>query len=121
MQKYRPRGGANPTKGFQKWIDEVEQYTCNELVPALRKAGMMLDQSKYSAVNIAQNFMLAMIPDFNTLIAKSQENQKPVYALTEDELNIVGFALENTLATQKQFDSIFSDLVDKIISLTAND
>ena len=29
---------------------------------------------------------LATIPDFNSLIAKSQEHQTPVYALTQEQL-----------------------------------
>ena len=121
VQNYSRRGGENPTREFQNWLDRVKQRTRETLVPALDDVGMMMDSSKYAAVDIAQNYMLARIPNFNSLIAASQRTQKPVYALTKDDLQRAGIVFENINTRKNQFDLIFSDFADKVIHLTSDD
>lgn len=121
VQKYRPRTGTSPAREFQNWIDKVEKHVRETLVPALTKANMMQDMSKYSEIGIEQNFTLATIPDFNSLIAVSQRNQKPVYALTDEEIGSTGIVLERTNITKEKFDTIFSDFADKVIKLTSDE
>lgn len=121
IQRYRPREGTSPAREFQNWIDKIELHVSKTLVPALTKIGMMLEFAKYSTIGIGQNFTLAEIPDFNSLIAASQRNQKPIYALTEEEIGSTGVVLERTVTTQKNFDSIFAKFADNVIHLTSND
>jgi cellulose biosynthesis protein BcsQ len=114
VQKYRPRGGA-PTTGFQKWIDEINKVVVSGLAPALENNGIMLPKEAYQGID---HFCLASIPDFNTLIAKSQDSQTPVFALTPAQIGQVGVVLGTTMKKRDEFKRIFSDLATRVIQLT---
>jgi cellulose biosynthesis protein BcsQ len=119
VQKYRPRG-KSPATGFQNWIDKIEDTVSSKLVPVLSKNGMMLPDHVYNDQGVGPGFCLATIPDFNTLIAKSQEAQTPVFALTPEQIGYTGPVLENTIKSRDNFKQIFSELAGKIIGLTSN-
>ena len=119
IQNYRPRGGA-PTVGSQKWIDEINATVSSKLVSELRKIGMMLPDQVYRAKNMGAASCLATIPDFNPLIAKSQDHQTPVFALTPEQIGQAGRIEEITLKSRDSFQRIFSELADKIIGLTTH-
>lgn len=121
IQKYRPRLGTSPAREFQNWIDTIEKHVREILIPTLTKADMMLPISKYASVGIDKNFTLEAIPDFNSLIAASQRNQKPIFALSDEEIGLTGIVLERTVATKENFNEIFSDFADKIIQLTLDE
>jgi hypothetical protein len=65
-------------------------------------------------------YALQKISDFNSLIAKSQENQTPVFALTSKQIGQNGRVLKTTLEAQEKFKTTFDKLADKIIFLTSN-
>ncbi|MBM3241002.1 hypothetical protein FJZ31_32365 [Candidatus Poribacteria bacterium] len=117
VQNYRPRRGV-PSSGFQKWIDEINKIVLNRLVPELDKLNMMLPKQAYKEQEIKSGFCLATIPDFNTLIAKSQKAQTPVFALNPEQIGYVGKVLKNTIKSRDNFKKIFSELADKVIRLT---
>ena len=119
IQNYRPRGGA-PTVGFQKWIDEINTTVSSKLVSELHKIGMMLPDQVYREESMEVDFCLTTIPDFNTLIAKSQDHQTPVFALTPEQIGQAGRVEEITLKSRDNFHRIFSGLADKIIRLTTH-
>ena len=56
------------------------------------------DESPYNLISIG---------DFNSLIALSQEYSKPIFELTEDELNFTGKVLEQMKENQQQFKDSF--------------
>lgn len=118
VQNYRPRGGA-PATGFQRWIDELEKVVQERLVPELHKINMMLPNDAYKTNNI-EAFNLSSIPDFNTLIAKSQDAQTPVFALTAEQIGLTGVVLESTLKSRDHFKELFTALADKVIGLTSH-
>ena len=118
IQNYRPRGGT-PTVGFKKWIDEINKIVSSKLVPEFRKIDLMLPDQAYVDQCMGVGFCLATIPDFNTLIAKSQEHQTPVFALTPEQIGHTGTVLEITIKSRDSFKQIFSELADKIIKLTS--
>jgi len=120
VQNYRPRGGV-PAAGFQKWIDEINRTVSSALVPVLSDIGMVLHNRAYKDEGIEDTFCLATIPDFNTLIAKSQEAQTPVFALTPEQIGHTGPVLENTIKSRNRLKHIFSELADKVIGLTSNE
>ena len=115
VQNYRPRDGK-PAIAFQKWITKIDTVVHEDLFPELEKADMTLPQPVYEKYG-AEGFCLAKISDFNSLIAKSQENQTPVYALTSEQIKQGGSVLQSTLKSRDNFRKIFSDLADKVISL----
>lgn len=119
IQKYRPREGA-ATSGFQKWIDEINGIVSKKFVPELHKMGMTFPGHVYNTQGIGADLCLAAIPDFNTLIAKSQDYQTPVYALTPEQIGLGGKVLDRTVVSRDSFEKIFSDLADKIMGLISN-
>ncbi len=64
------------------------------------------------------NLCLAQISDFNTLIAKSQDNKTPVFALTDEQLDNVGTVLEADQGKRTEFREVFSALANRVITLT---
>ena len=116
IQNYRPRGGK-PTRGFQQWIDQINSKVSDQLFPALSSIGMALSAGEYGKVGM-DNYCLATIPDFNSLIARSQETQTPIYDLTDEQIGQSGTVLEQTRTSQARFRETFSDLADNVIHLT---
>lgn len=120
VQKYRPRVANAPARQFQNWIDKIERQVKETLVPAFTKSDLMLPISKYTSAGISDNFILSFIPDFNSLIAVSQEKQKPVFTITEKDTGLSGIVLERTMKSKEQLNDIFSTFADKIIQLTSD-
>lgn len=117
IQKYRPRNGA-PSAAFDRWIDKLKVGLRDELIPALEKAGLLNVDEFVSRVHIPPSDPILSVPDFNSLIALSQEHQVPVYALTSDLIHQTGNVWETTRASMAIFENAFSECADKIIELT---
>jgi cellulose biosynthesis protein BcsQ len=118
VQNYRIIRGKE-TAAFQAWIEKIEEAVADKLVPMLNRNEMMLPNAMYREQGIQNNFSLAKISNFNSLIALSQENQTPVYELTAKQLKQRGVVLENNQQKQQEFRQTFSDLADKIIALSS--
>ena len=116
VQNYRPRKGA-PASAFQAWINRINETVSETLVSELNKLGMMLSVDCYKQQQV-DNYCLASVPDFNSLIAKSQETRTPVFALTPEQIGQTGSVLDTTVKSRDRFAEIFSGLADKVIGLT---
>ncbi|MET3553423.1 ParA family protein [Burkholderia sp. 567] len=121
IQKYRPRGGS-PTAGFQRWIDDINAMVSGPFQSALSGAGMMLPLPKYQQVyGIDTSLCLCQIADFNTLIAKSQDKRTPVFALTDAQFETEGVVLDSYRKQARDFDEVFAQLTNRVISLTTDE
>lgn len=121
IQKYRPRLG-NATVGFQKWIDDINLRVKDKLIPQLRSYGLTFEEQSYInyGSGLAQNYCLAQIPDFNTLVATSQTHKRPVFALTDEMFGHVGSVLEQDQSKRTEFHEIYSRFADNVIGLVQN-
>ena len=119
IQRYRPRKGK-PAAGFQTWIDQINQRVTQRLAPALAKHGATFLPATYKAASVieAKGYCLAEISDFNSLITASQNNQTPVFALTEAMLGHVGTVLEQDLVKCDEFRATFDALAERVIALS---
>lgn len=117
IQNFRPRRGR-PAASFQQWIDQINEKIAERLCPALDEIGMMLTEDKYYSTGMT-NYCLATIADFNSLIAKSQQAQTPIYALSDEQIGRTGPVLEQIRRSQAQFQETFRDLANKVIQLTS--
>ncbi|MCL1154800.1 cellulose biosynthesis protein BcsQ [Shewanella chilikensis] len=117
-QKYRPRNGS-PAKSFQLWIDVINADIIKSLVPALQACNMTLSLEEFeSRVGIVtEPFNLANISDFNSLIAKSQEHNVPVFALTEEQIDQVGKVLETMIQSRNDFKKAFVKLATAVVNV----
>lgn len=118
IQNYRPRGGV-PARNFQTWIDRINDRVNSQLIPTLRKSDMLFQPKIYNQCGI-QDYCLAKIPDFNSLIAKSQETKIPVFALTKEQIGQSGSVLKQTIKSRDSFKDIFSSFADKVIRITSS-
>lgn len=120
VQKYRPRTGQ-PAASFQRWIDELDAVVKDKLVPALRANGLMGEDSVYEAAGVSvDDLCLAQIPEFNSLIAISQERLTPVFALKEEHFaGAGGSVLDNWLDSSARFNGQFEELASRIMDLVA--
>ncbi|MGW3608236.1 ParA family protein [Micromonospora sp. NPDC005161] len=116
IQRYRLRSGA-PTAGYEQFFGRLGSAVQGELLPALKKAGALLSEEVYSEVELQDERWLAAIPDFNTLIAHSQEVRKPVFALTKEDVGRTGAVWKNTLPNIQKFRSTFDGLAQRIEAL----
>jgi cellulose biosynthesis protein BcsQ len=119
IQNFRPRGGE-PAAAFGKWVQALKDAVRSTLAPKLQEAEMMLPPDAYGAAGADESLCLATIPDFNSLIAASQQERTPVFALTPEQIGRTGVVLEQTIKSRNQFDELFSGLADKILALTGN-
>jgi hypothetical protein len=117
IQKYRPRNGR-ASKAFQNWIDQLVLGLKNTLTPALEKAGM-LKANEFKVRSGRDPWQPVLeVPDFNSLIALSQEHQVPVYALTQPQTGQTGSVWAQTKASMQAFETAFSACADRVIALT---
>lgn len=118
IQKYRPRNGK-ASKAFQNWIDQLVGGLKSALIPSLEKAGMLDSKSfKEKSGNEPWEALLE-VPDFNSLIALSQEWQVPVYALTQKQTEQAGAVWVQTQQSMNSFEQAFQRCAEKIFKLTA--
>jgi len=117
IQKYRLKYANTPSKGFKHWISEINDVVKNKFVPVLKDLNLMCLEESYKKNNM-ENYCLSEIPDFNTLIATSQQTQKPVFLLTSKEITQTGIVLDRQLNSVKNFHEIFLNLAEKVIGLT---
>lgn len=118
IQKYRPRGGK-ASQAFQHWIDQLVIGLQEILVPALQAAKMVDPESFKKRIGTDPWTPLLEVPDFNSLVALSQEHQVPVYAFTAAQLDQKGAVWDQTKENMKLFEDAFAACADKVIALTA--
>jgi cellulose biosynthesis protein BcsQ len=116
VQKYRPRAGV-PSSAFQTWIDQLEDAVASTFIPALQKSGLMLDEAIYELAEYDPRQPILQMPDFNSLIARSQEHQVPIFELTAEQLEQVGRVLATSQASQEQFRGLFKAAAETTIKV----
>lgn len=118
-QKYRPRNNA-PAKSFKRWIDIINNEVENGLVPALTPLNMSISEDQFKeSVASESPFNLANISDFNSLIAKSQQHNVPVFHLTDEQLEQSGKVEENMIKSRDSFKEAFRNLAEAVVNLTS--
>lgn len=115
----RTRGIA---KSFREWIDKIQLASKDILAKKLKPHNMVIDEDLFKRhVNDEKPYNLKSIGDFNSLIALSQKYSKPVFELTENELNFSGKVLERMKENQKNFENCFEDLAKKTCRIIEDD
>ncbi|MFL7904782.1 ParA family protein [Azospirillum argentinense] len=116
IQKYRPRAKA-PARAFQNWIDQLQGGVAQILIPAMERCRMMLAPEIYKSVGLNPADPLLQMPDFNSLIARSQEHQVPIFELTADQLKQGGGVLTNTQGSQEEFRRLFEEAANRVLGM----
>lgn len=117
VQRYRLKGGA-PTEAFRTYFDELDTAIEDVLLPSFEQAGLLAPRNEYEEAGLEGSLRLASISDFNTLIANSQQAGKPVFALTQDDINRRGFIWKTQKASIESFRKVFTELAERVETLT---
>lgn len=118
IQKYRPRNGK-ASAAFQKWIDELTEGLEKTLLPQLEKADLVSMEEFQNKLEINPWQPILEVADFNSLIARSQEHQVPVYCLTPEMLDQQGAVWDQTKESMSLFANAFKDCAEKLIKFTS--
>ncbi len=79
---------------------------------------MVIEEDLFSKYILnEQPYNLVSIADFNSLIAKSQENSKPIFELTKQELDQEGTILATSIVSQENFRELFTKFATSIAGL----
>jgi len=108
IQQFNVRSNR-PTQGFTKWFNKINHLTNEKFIPALKKEDMLLKSCFYN-----ENYILAEIANFHSLIAYAQEHNKPVFALNRDDVKQSGTVWSSSEGKIEQFEELFSTLADSI-------
>lgn len=119
VQRFKIHSGK-PTKAFQKYFDKLNIAIASSLIPALDRAGILLSADKYQTAGVGSHYRLAEIQDFNTLIAHSQQKRKPVFALTQEDIERGGKIWATQQANIEKFKETFEQLAERIEKLTSD-
>lgn len=119
IQRFNIRNGK-PNRPFRDNMDEILRTVSEKLVPAFSKDDMLLSDSMYIDERIPENYCLAEIPDFQSLLQKSNEIGVPVFALTDSQINYNGKVLKQMQDKRQDFDKLFINLATQIINIKEN-
>jgi cellulose biosynthesis protein BcsQ len=118
VQNYRIRSRdgkeAAPTRAYQKWFDSLLKVKKEQLIPALKKSGLLFDEESYERSGGALDEFLVEVPDFNSLIAIAQGLSKPVFSLTKDDIKNSGSVAQNQVDSAQKFGKIYREAAGKI-------
>lgn len=116
VQRFNIRKGK-PTKANREVIERLSKTVQTTFIDALRSVDMALSDDAY----IAEDYCLALIPDFQSLNAAYQTHGVPVFELSDEQLGAVGTVLGNYQQMREKFEKLFSEFADLVISMTADE
>ena len=119
VQRYRLKSGE-PTEAFRLYFDELDRAIDETLIPAFKRAGLLLPDKMYEKAGLEGSLRLASIPDFNTLIANSQQARKPVFSLTKEDVSRRGVVWDKQKENIDKFAKIFSDMAAGVEVMTSD-
>jgi hypothetical protein len=121
VQNYRIRSRegkeAAPTRAYQKWFDALLTVKKGVLLPSLAESGLLLAEKTYLEADSPSDEFLVEVPDFNSLIAISQQLSKPVFALTKDDIKNSGSVAQNQVESAAKFQQIYCAAAEKISAI----
>ena len=107
---------------YQVWVDKIQQASDSILSTSLKSKKMVIERDLFTShIKDELPYNLISIGDFNSLIALSQENQKPIFALTEEELKQSCHTLAEMQENQKNFKELFKTLAKRVCGLIRDD
>lgn len=119
IQRFNIRSGR-PSTPYRNNMDEILNSVKTELVPKLRQHGMLLDDDLYARIEISEDYCLAEIPDFQSLLPQSHKFGVPVYALSDEQIERSGTVLDQMISRRDDFDEMFVIFAEKIEEIKRN-
>lgn len=99
------RRNKKPTKSYSSMINEIKDFVNGDFSDKLKKYNMLCNSNEYH---------LAEIPDFGSMLQKSNDLGIPVYCLSDNEIP-GGATFENTTTKRDEIRDIFANLANIIM------
>ncbi len=112
IQRFNIRSGR-PSAPYRDNMDEILEAVKIDLAPKLDKNSMLLNSQIYIKNNIPDNYCLAEIPDFQSLLPQSHKFGVPVFALSDTQIERVGAVLERMVLRRDEFNDMFENFALK--------
>ena len=113
VQRYRLTRGE-PTEALRSYFEELDKAIDGTLIPAFERAGLVFPQERYDKAGLEGSLRLASIPDFNTLIANSQQARKPVFSLTKEDVGRRGIVWEAQKENVDKFHDVIASMASRV-------
>lgn len=110
----RRRVAAN---AYQPLINGIKNIVKDVFAPALQRSHMLFPTEKYGTASISDDFCLGEIKEFAALGTLYQATGIPVFAIPDDKLDASGAVGAQLIQNRTEFDTQFTDIANKIISL----
>lgn len=120
VQRFNIRNGV-AAKPYRANIGDINQVIREELVPKLAQSGMTFSTDEYQAIGLIPDYCLAEIPDFQSLIQKSNQAGVPVFSLSEVQIGYSGAPLEQLKTKRSEFLQLFTGIAEKIENLNRSE
>ncbi|MEM6630455.1 MAG: AAA family ATPase [Bacteroidota bacterium] len=117
IQRFNVRKGK-AAKPYRDNMDEIKNIINSTLIPRFANSDMLFEEEKYKQIYLDSDYCIAEIPDFQGLLPKAHEAGVPVYALTSSQIKETGPVLEQLEKNRDKFYSLFSEIADKIITIS---
>ncbi len=109
-------------KAYKEWIDKIQEASNDLLAKKLTPYNMVINKESFVRhITDEKPYNLISIGDFNSLIASSQKYGKPIFKLTEEEIQHTGKSLQEMKENQELFKELFSTLADRVCYLIEDD
>ena len=115
IQRFNIRKGK-AAKAFADNIENIAENITDNYAPSLKDNHLLFENEVYQTAKI-ENFCLAEISDFQSLLPKAHNAGKPIYSLTNAEIELTGPPLDALAGKRDTFNAIFTDIAEKVISL----
>lgn len=119
IQRFNVRNGK-AARPYRDNIDEIKARISNELMPALRKAGMTFVDSAYPPALLVSRYCLAEIPDFGGLLPKANSAGVPVFYLSDDEIAETGPVLDGMKMKRDQLRGQLEAVAQELATMLNN-
>lgn len=116
IQRFNIRNGK-PNAPFRNNMDEILKEVNETLLPALTQANMLLPQDAFINSQIPEDYCLAEIPDFQSLLQKANNAGVPVFAVSDREMENTGTVLVQMREKRTFFNEIFNAFANQIIHI----
>lgn len=98
-------------------IDEIKEYIESVFSEEMKQNDMLFDITSQIKAGILKDRCLGEIPEFGSLIQRSNEAMAPVFELSKTDMNAAGTVLENMEAKMQLFDSIYEKIAKVVMEL----
>lgn len=117
VQRFNVRKGRAAAP-YRDNITEIKRKVVGDLMPALRQAGMLLEDAAYGVPLINNGLCLSEISDFQGLLPKAHAAGVPVFEVTDDEIGETGPVLQQMQNNRTRFGQLFTGLAGEVRRLT---